>query len=215
MKNKLCITLLFSLTLLVFTLGIKASIPPAFTPAYQLETGDIVFQESNDGQAIAVKAATGSRWSHTGIIFFRNNTPYVLEAIQPVTITSLERFAARSRGEIYALRLKDKSKINHATLNKAVEFSNTHMGKNYDRKFLWSDDNMYCSELVWKLYKEAFGIELCKPRTFGSYDVDHHKVRSLIKQRFGDESLFPLDELAVAPSDIAQSNLLIEVPINK
>ena len=30
---------------------------------------------------------------------------------------------------------------------------------------------MYCSELVYLIYKEQFGIELCKPRPIKSYNT--------------------------------------------
>jgi len=36
---------------------------------YNLQNGDIVFQDANDAQAKAVKAATNSRWPHVGIVF--------------------------------------------------------------------------------------------------------------------------------------------------
>ncbi len=37
-------------------------------------------------------------------------------------------------------------------------------------------------------------------------------VQTLIKKRYGSMSKLPMNELAVAPSDIARSSLLIEVP---
>lgn len=33
-------------------------------------------------------------------------------------------------------------------------------GKPYDIYFEWSDDKIYCSELVWKIYKHALDIEI-------------------------------------------------------
>ena len=33
-------------------------------------------------------------------------------------------------------------------------------GKNYDLTFEWSDDKIYCSELIWKIYKRSTGIEI-------------------------------------------------------
>ena len=40
------------------------------TNPYDLQTGDLVFQGGNDLQAKAVKAASHSRWSHVGLVFF-------------------------------------------------------------------------------------------------------------------------------------------------
>ena len=33
-------------------------------------------------------------------------------------------------------------------------------GKHYDFWFEWSDERIYCSELVWKIYRRGLGIEL-------------------------------------------------------
>ena len=36
----------------------------------------------------------------------------------------------------------------------------SHLSKQYDMAFDWSDAEMNCSELVWKAYKRAAGVEL-------------------------------------------------------
>ena len=86
------------------------------------------------------------------------------------------------------------------------------LGKDYDLQFRWSDDKIYCSELVWKAYKHATGIELCPPRPFKSYNLKSPTVQRLVKSRYGSSGQLPLDELAVAPSDLADSPLLVEAP---
>lgn len=180
---------------------------------YDLQNGDIVFQDTNSSQGKAVKAATGSRWTHVGMVFFREGKPMVIEAVQPVRITHLSRFIARSPSSFYAMRLKDSNKhINAKTIARAESYCNKQLGKNYDLQFRWSDDKIYCSELVWKVYKEAAGIELCKPRPFKSYNLKHPTVQRIAKQRYGSVRNLPLNELAVAPSDLAESDLLVEVP---
>lgn len=183
---------------------------------YELQNGDIVFQETNSSQGKAVKAATGSRWTHVGMVFFRGGKPMVIEAAQPVRITPLARFIARSPSSFYAMRLKDADK--HLTARntaRAEKYCNQQLGKDYDFRFRWSDDRIYCSELVWKVYKEAAGIELCKPRPFKSYNLRHPAVQRIVRRRYGGARNLPLDELAVAPSDLAESELLIEVPKKK
>lgn len=180
---------------------------------YELQDGDIVFQETGSSQGKAVKAATGSRWTHVGMVFFKNGKPMVIEAVQPVRITPLSSFIARSPSSFYAMRLKDSNKhINTNTIAKANSYCNNQLGKNYDLQFRWSDDKIYCSELVWKIYKEAAGIELCKPRRFKDYNLSHPTVERIIVQRYGSVSNLPLNELVVAPSDLAESNLLVEAP---
>lgn len=180
---------------------------------YALQNGDIVFQETGSQQGKAVKAATNSRWTHVGLVFFRDNKPMVIEAVQPVKVTPLADFISRSPKSFYAMRLKNADqKITPANILKAEKYCNKQLGKNYDSLFQWSDEKIYCSELVWKAYKEATGIELCKPRAFHTYNLEHPTVQRIINQRYGSTKNLPLDELCVAPSDLAESKLLIEVP---
>jgi hypothetical protein len=64
---------------------------------------------------------------------------------------------------------------------------------------------MYCSELVWKIYKEM-GINLCDPKTFSNYNISSPEVQKAIKQRYG--TTFNMDEQVVAPVDIYESSLV-------
>ena len=211
MSRKIRVTLI---CLLSTTLSLQAGITSTRSAAsYDLQPGDIVFQETGEAQAMAVKAATNSRWSHVGIVFFHQQQPWVLEALQPVKTTSLKSFIARSPKSFYALRLKYANlHINADSVSKAQQYAQLQLGKNYDPYFQWSDTRVYCSELVWKIYKHATGIELCQPRILSSYNLHHPTVQLLIKKRYGSMSQLPMNELIVAPSDLAESNLLIEVP---
>ena len=93
---------------------------------------------------------------------------------------------------------------------KALKWAQKHVGKNYDGKFQWSDQRLYCSELVWKIYKECTDIELCKVKQVKDYNLDHPKVKKLIEQRFGSANRLNKEEKLVAPSDIFNSKLLVE-----
>jgi hypothetical protein len=70
---------------------------------------------------------------------------------------------------------------------------------------------MYCSELVWKCYHEVLGIELCKTRTFESYNLTHPEVVKVINKRFGSVKNVPKNHKIVAPGHIAASALLHDV----
>jgi hypothetical protein len=52
-------------------------------------------------------------------------------------------------------------KVSSSEADKVSEFRDKYLGKNYDIYFGWSDSLIYCSELVWKVYKDAWDIELC------------------------------------------------------
>lgn len=175
------------------------------------QDGDIVFSSSERGQGEAIIAATGSPITHCGLVFSKNGKQMVLEAVQPVGIVPLAEFISRSKhGTITARRLKKP--LSSTSLRKAQVWAEAQIGKNYDARFLWDDDRIYCSELVWKFYQHA-GVELCAPRHFRDYDLEKPAVKEIIKQRFGGVAKLPLGEQVVAPSDLAASPLLIEVPV--
>jgi len=57
---------------------------------------------------MAVQKATHSKYSHMGIVFFRDGDPYVYEAIQTVQYTPLKKWVARGDGGHYLVkRLRD------------------------------------------------------------------------------------------------------------
>lgn len=60
--------------------------------AEELRDGDIIFQTSQSEQSIAIQKATHSQYSHMGIVFFRNGSPHVYEAINTVQYTPLRKW---------------------------------------------------------------------------------------------------------------------------
>lgn len=195
--------------LLCFTLGVLLVLCPVAVAEQTLQEGDVVFSGSERGQGEAIIAATGSQYTHCGIVFLREGKLMVLEAVQPVGVVSLEGFKSKSKpGSFLARRLKVP--LTPANYQIARAWGEAQIGKNYDGRFLWDDVNLYCSELVWKAYQRA-GVELCAPRRFRDYDLEKPSVKKLIEQRFGGMERIPLDEKVVAPSDLAVSTLLEDV----
>lgn len=175
-----------------------------------LQPGDIVFSSATRGQGEAIIAATGSIYTHCGIVFSQNGKLMVLEAVQPVGVVSLEKFIERSDPKAFTAR-RPKIPLTPEALEKGREWGAAQIGKDYDPRFQWGDDKIYCSELVWKIYQHA-GIELCPPRRFRDYDLAKPAVKKIIDERFGGMAKLPLDEKVVAPSDLASSPLLEPVP---
>ncbi|MDB6080145.1 MAG: putative peptidoglycan peptidase [Akkermansiaceae bacterium] len=176
---------------------------------YALKPGDIVFQVSKTTQGVAVQQATGSPYTHCGVIFDDHGTLKVLEAVGPVKVTPVKEFVAASDpGTFCAKRLKNP--ISPEAFAKGSAWAASQLGKSYDTGFQWSDDRIYCSELVWKAYAAA-GVQLCKPRPFKSYDLKQPAVKQIVAKRYGSIDKLPLDELAVAPGDLANSPLLADV----
>jgi uncharacterized protein YycO len=173
-----------------------------------LKDGDILFQDFPSPQSAAVKLATQSQYSHCGIVFIEDGRPMVWEAVQPVCITPLDEWVRRdTTGHFVVKRLKGADKLfNPAIVETMQTYGRDHMGKDYDIYFAWSDEEFYCSELVWKMYESALGIEIAALRTLGDYDLSHPIVQAKMRERWGD--VFPTDEPVVAPSDLFNSEML-------
>lgn len=179
-------------------------------PPYAIREGDIVFSGSTFGQGAAIIAATGSPYTHCGIVFEKNGRLMVLEAVQPVGVTTLKNFISRGRPENFTAR-RLKIAITPAAYRKGRAWGVAQIGRNYDTLFQWDNKNLYCSELVWKIYQNA-GIELCKPRLFKDYNLQRPEMKAVIVKRYGSMDRLPMNEKVVAPSDLAASPLLEEVP---
>ncbi|MDB4353731.1 YiiX/YebB-like N1pC/P60 family cysteine hydrolase [Akkermansiaceae bacterium] len=181
-------------------------------PHYEnLKTGDVVFQDTGGEQGTAVRAATKSNYTHCGVVFKSDGKLYVFEAIQPVSVIPLNAWKARS-SVFHARRLKNGALLTQRNIEKATQWGLSQLDKNYDALFQWGDDELYCSELVWKVYHEATGLKLCEPRPFSAYFLDDPAVLKIVRSRYGELEELPKNEPVVAPSDLAKSPLLEEVP---
>lgn len=177
---------------------------------YAFRTGDVVFQSTSGDQAKAIRAATGSRYTHCGVVFEDNGSFNVLEATQPVKVTPLADFQKRSLpGTFHVRRLKEP--LSPAAIETGRVWGSQQVGLNYDPHFRWDDQTLYCSELVWKVFKKA-GVELCATKRFRDYELESAEVERVIKERYGSKEKMPQDEPVVSPGDLADSPLLVAVP---
>lgn len=178
---------------------------------YVPRDGDIIFQTSKSSQSVAVQKATHSPYSHMGIVFFSSDKPMVMEAVGPVKSTPLEEWIARGeKKKCVVKRLKDAdTRLTTDTLKKMRDAANKLKGKSYDFYFEWSDERVYCSELVWKIYQRGAGIELGKLQKMRDFDLTSPEVKAKIKERFGGS--IPRDEKVISPAAIFDSPLLEKV----
>ncbi len=172
--------------------------------------GDIIFQTSQSEQCEAVRIATDSKFSHCGIIFNENGNCYVYEAIQPVKKTLFKDWIKHGLDNKYlVMRLKDSSSLDKLSLDKMKSYGKKLFNKDYDIYFEWSDENIYCSEYVWKIYKYGANIELCNLEKLKSFNLEDYRVKAILSQRYGTN--IPLNEDVVAPSQLANSDKLITI----
>lgn len=172
------------------------------------QDGDIVFHESTSRQSPIIKLAQHSRWTHCGIVFHIGNKAFVYEAVEPVKYTPLNDWIARGKDGVYcAKRLDNPSPA--STIEKMKAVGAKYKGKHYDTLFQWSDNKMYCSELIWKIYLQGADIELCSPEQFSDFHISNPIVKKLINERYGDK--FDPSEQLVSPKALYNSSLLKEV----
>jgi len=190
--------------LLAVTLHGVSAPPPV------LHDGDIIFHKSRSAQSLAIQHATKSPYSHMGIVHRRDGRWFVYEAVGPVKLTSFEDWIARGEGGHYVVkRLRDGRILSPAALSRLWAVGRTYSGKPYDLYFGWNDDRIYCSELVWKMYHAALGLEIGQLRRLRSFDLSDRAVQAKLRERYG--SHVPMDEPVISPADIFDSELLIEV----
>lgn len=171
----------------------------------------------------------------------------VLEAVQPVRYSTIANFVSRSRNYKALVRRLSPETLNQVpsqyrspdgSLNASAiallrSKGEKYLGKNYDVLFEMNNNAIYCSELTFKMYKEALGIDIGDvipvDRVFSKINVDSSsgEVRKeypaafrIINQRFKDgfggeqfRDWFKENQL-VTPVSQVKSPVLVDVKIN-
>ncbi len=176
-----------------------------------INNGDIIFQTSKSSQSSAIQLATNSKYSHMGIIYENNGQFFVYEAVQPVKLTPLKQWISRGENGHYVIkRLANADQIlTRSILDKMKQIGEQFRGKPYDVYFEWSDDKIYCSELVWKIYKQATGIEIGKLEKLSDFDLSNNIVKAKMKERYGES--IPMNEKVISPAAMFNSDKLITI----
>ena len=196
----LCIILL--VTTLPF-MSIIAEIYTARTGMVQdVREGDVIFQTSPSEQSPLIQIATRSKISHCGIIVMKNGKPYVLETLKTLVVTPLDKFIARGENGKYWLKRSKKENIK-------IKYK-SYLGKPYDKAFKFDNDKFYCSELIYDIYKNQLGIELCKPKKVGDYLILGTDKLPKIEKAMKERRIIK-EQYAVAPVDIFESDYLEDV----
>lgn len=143
--------------------------------------GDLIFQETNGRQSIAVKAAAGSPYTHMGIVRITGGGPVVIEAGRTVTETEIEAFVARGKdGRFSVYRM---GSLSEAKAHEVIEAAYKDMGKPYDLYFRLDDDAIYCSELPFRAFKAA-GVPIGTVEKVGDLRINVASAIALIDRRW-------------------------------
>lgn len=164
-------------TILILILLITGQLSASPAP----HDGDLIFQTSQSRQSAAILAATGSNFTHMGIVHLRDGEPYVIEAYSTVAETPLAEWIARGEGSRFSLYRVAHLSPEQAT--EAIDAALDYIGRPYDPFFRIGDDAIYCSELVRLAFAKA-GIQLGEEETIGDLDVDSPAVRTIFAERW-------------------------------
>jgi uncharacterized protein YycO len=173
--------------------------------------GDIVFQTIPSPQCRAIQLATKSQFSHVGMILMHKGTLMVYEAIGPVKYTPIDSWIERDeKHHIVVKRLRNAdSTLTKVNLAKLESTASTFEGRPYDSAFNWSDDKLYCSELVWKIFDRALKIDIGDLRKLKDFDLSSPEVQKKLNERYPDG--VPLEETVISPQDVFECSLLVTV----
>lgn len=168
----------------------------------EVREGDVIFQTSQSQQSPLIQIATRSKISHCGIIVMKNGKPYVLETLKTLVVTPLDKFIARVEGGKYWLKRSNKESIK-------IKYDG-YLGIPYDLAFKFDNGRFYCSELIYDIYKNQLGIELCKPKKVSDYFILGTDKLPQIEKAMKKRGITK-EQYAVAPIDIFESDYLEDV----
>ncbi len=173
------------LTILIFT-AITATISEDRSYREVLQDGDIIFQTSTSSQSIAIELATKSNITHCGIIVKDNGKFYVYEASSKVKLTPVDNWIDRGKDSSFTVKRLKNRVLSKNDLDKMSAVALHFKDKKYDPLFKWSDDTIYCSELVRKIYEKALHIKLGELVPMSSFDFSSNEVMKIIDERYID-----------------------------
>ena len=182
--------------------------PAIWYVQYQVEEGDIIFQalpKVNDLVKM-IEGVTESPYSHCGVVTRENGNWIVVEAVSPVRKTSLYWWIARGRGwgKFAVYRLKEEHREH---IPRFIEELEPFMGRPYDMKYRMDDERIYCSELVYKAWKNATGEELGELKKLGEMNWEPYE-KTIRKYEGGPP---PLERLIITPRHLSEARQLEKV----
>lgn len=170
---------------------------------YSPKEGDILFQSLPRSRLVnAIEGVSESPFSHCGIAAKQKGKWVVYEAFRNVEATPLKEFIFRGRNQGFAVyRFKgDYKKYIPATL----EHTRTYFGRPYDMRYRMDDDRIYCTELIYKAYRESSGQQLGKLVRLG--DLNWRPFEDTIKHF--ENGPVPLDREMITPKGMSEANQL-------
>jgi hypothetical protein len=162
-------------------LTVLASSLPARPQQAPLAEGDLIFQNSRSTQSAAILSATGSAYTHMGIIVERAGELVVLEAGPTVREVPLAKWIASGIDGAHAVYRKEG--LGAAQRAAVIEAARRYLGRPYDIFFDFEGQAIYCSELPFLAFG-AVGIEVGKVQRVSELKLGSAAARKLIRERW-------------------------------
>jgi uncharacterized protein YycO len=203
------LTIFFALTFIYQTLSLKSNFSHGspefiFTNQIELQNGDLIFRRGRSIESqIVLLTDRNSKYSHVGIIYLKDKKPFVVHSVpsengteyELIKMERVEKFLSEDKAAQFAVFRLEDSLMN--TTRVASEFAyNYYLNKfRFDNQYdLNSDTKLYCTELIWKAYKNA-GVDL-------------------VQNRLHDINFIVINKKMIMPSSIIKSRLLQKVYSN-
>ncbi|MEZ5941680.1 MAG: YiiX/YebB-like N1pC/P60 family cysteine hydrolase [Planctomycetaceae bacterium] len=204
-RDRRLFLLSFGACLLVAIVTLVVLYGPAYTAYwnYSPQEGDVLFQSLPHAPLVnAIEGVSESPYSHCGIVTRQNGRWMVCEALHGVEMTPLREFIFRGRNQGFAVyRLKtEQQKHVPQTILAAQKF----LGRPYDSRYRMDDEQIYCSELIYKAYGEASGERIGELVRMG--DLNWRPFEETIQYYEGGP--VPLDREMITPKNLANAEQL-------
>lgn len=185
----------------------KEEIPAAARSAgYDPQEGDVFFQSfPHSPLTDTIEGVTESPLSHCGLLHQSAEGWVILEAVEPVRETPLAGWVRRGRdGRVQVFRLKAPYR---GKIPGMIAAAQAYLGRPYDIRYQLDDEKIYCSELVYKAFRDAGGGELGRLQKLGELNWKPHEpfIRHL------EGGGLPLDREMITPRAVAEAPQLEQV----
>ncbi len=178
-------------------------------PTYEPSEGDLVFQALPlDVDLIqAIEGITQSHYSHVGVLLRRKEKWTVIEACAlGVIYTPFEKWKTNGRNDRWAAyRLKPQYR---PLIPKFLKNLHPHAGKPYDFKYEFTDDKLYCSELVFHAWKKASNEDMGKRENVLSLNWKPYLATI---EKYNQGPLPPSGRMLISPRSLSRARELERV----
>lgn len=156
-----------------------------------IRNGDIIFQNLQSEEMEGIQRVSKSKYNNVGIVIIKNsngdNNTYLNKSIYYVyqvssnklKVYSLSSWIKNGVDNKYAIK-RLKNNILVTTINWRFEKEIEQNSKGYTIDS-WSDNEMYSSEFVWKIYKKVLNIELGETQQLKDLNLTNTEAEKIQK----------------------------------